>query len=153
MITATRRRLYSVALTMLVALPLAHGGSLNGVWETVNERTGDVESLVRIFDAHGHIEGKVERIFSPPSPTPNPLCGACVGENKNKPIVGMTILQAHPSTMADAAEGVIFDPDEGKNYRCTLRVFDSGHKLEVRGFIGIALFGRTQIWLRHESTP
>jgi len=27
---------------------------------------------------------------------------------------------------------------------------EDGNKLEVRGFIGIALFGRTQIWLREK---
>ena len=44
--------------------------------------------------------------------------------------------------------GQILDPDTGAVYRCTLRVVDEGRTLEVRGFIGISLFGRTQTWLR-----
>jgi uncharacterized protein (DUF2147 family) len=44
--------------------------------------------------------------------------------------------------------GEILDPDNGRLYRCTLRLVDNGRQLEVRGFIGISLFGRTQTWLR-----
>ena len=44
--------------------------------------------------------------------------------------------------------GEILDPDDGSVYRCKLRVTGAGQKLEVRGFIGISLFGRTQIWLQ-----
>ena len=44
--------------------------------------------------------------------------------------------------------GEILDPDDGKVYRCSMRLVDGGRKLEVRGFVGIPLLGRTQTWLR-----
>ena len=31
-----------------------------------------------------------------------------------------------------------------------MTLLDGGKKLEVRGFIGVSLFGRSQIWLREE---
>ena len=47
--------------------------------------------------------------------------------------------------------GEILDPDSGDTYRLRITVLDSGKKLDVRGFIGIALFGRSQIWLRNSN--
>ena len=48
----------------------------------------------------------------------------------------------------DYSGGRIMDPEDGKIYRCKLRLIDGGKKLEVRGYIGFALLGRTQTWLR-----
>ncbi len=44
--------------------------------------------------------------------------------------------------------GEILDPEEGKTYRGKLHPIDDGARLEVRGFIGFSLFGRTQVWER-----
>ena len=46
--------------------------------------------------------------------------------------------------------GQILDPDNGKTYRCKMTVSDDGRELDVRGYIGISLIGRTQTWLRVE---
>ena len=48
-------------------------------------------------------------------------------------------------------EGEILDPDSGDTYRLKITVMDGGKKLDVRGFIGISLFGRSQIWLQASS--
>ncbi len=42
--------------------------------------------------------------------------------------------------------GEIYDPGTGKTYSCTMKLKLS--KLEIRGYIGISLFGRTVIWQR-----
>ncbi|HET9885438.1 MAG TPA: DUF2147 domain-containing protein [Candidatus Binatia bacterium] len=42
------------------------------------------------------------------------------------------------------------DPENGKIYRAKMKLEDSGNALHVRGFIGISLLGRTQIWVREE---
>ena len=47
--------------------------------------------------------------------------------------------------------GEILDPDSGDTYRLKITLLDSGKKLDVRGFVGIALFGRSQIWLRESN--
>ena len=44
--------------------------------------------------------------------------------------------------------GSIVDPATGRTYKGTLRVADGGRKLEVRGYLGISLLGRTQTWTR-----
>ena len=46
--------------------------------------------------------------------------------------------------------GHILDPNNGKVYRSQMRLGDGGRKLDVRGYIGLPLLGRTQTWLREE---
>jgi len=121
-----------------------------GLWQTLSDKNGKTESLVRIVEVSGELQGTVETIFSPPAPSPNPLCEQCEGELKNKPIIGMRIMKGLRKSGYTYTGGEILDPDEGNIYKCTLRVMDGGAKLELRGFIGIPLLGRTQVWLRQE---
>jgi uncharacterized protein (DUF2147 family) len=118
-----------------------------GLWQTVNE-SGQREALVRITEVDGELRGHVLAVFSPPAPSANPLCEECPGELKDKPVVGLQILYGMRWDGERYSGGRILDPDNGRLYRCTLRLVDQDRKLEVRGFIGISLFGRTQTWLR-----
>lgn len=118
-----------------------------GVWQTVNER-GEREGLVRIIDVDGELRGSVIAVYSPPAPSANPVCEDCPGERKGKPVVGLQILSGMRWDGEQYSGGEILDPDNGKVYRCTLQLVDGGRKLEVRAFIGLSIFGRTQTWLR-----
>jgi uncharacterized protein (DUF2147 family) len=119
-----------------------------GLWRTYSDRTGQADGLVRITTANGELEGTVAEVFSPPAPNAHPLCEACRGELHNQPIVGMKILRRMRPDGDAYSGGEILDPDEGRVYRCTLRMTEDGRKLEVRGYVGISLFGRTQVWDR-----
>ena len=79
---------------------------------------------------------------------PNPLCEQCEGALRNQPIIGMTILRGLRRTAGGYQGGTILDPDEGRTYRCTIRLLDGGRRLEVLGYLGLPLLGRTQIWVR-----
>jgi uncharacterized protein (DUF2147 family) len=46
--------------------------------------------------------------------------------------------------------GKIYDPKKGSTYSCTIRMKDV-NTLEVRGYIGISLIGRTDVWTRQAS--
>ncbi len=118
-----------------------------GLWKTVNER-GEAEGLVRIVEVAGELRGTVEKVYSPPAPSANPLCIDCSGELKDRPVIGMQILSGLRWDGHEYSGGEILDPNNGTWYRCLLRLTDSGRKLEVRGYIGISLLGRTQVWLR-----
>ncbi|HZQ71505.1 MAG TPA: DUF2147 domain-containing protein [Burkholderiales bacterium] len=119
-----------------------------GLWKTYSDRTGQADGLVRITQANGELEGRVERVFSPPAPSANPLCEDCSGALRNQPILGMRILYGMRADGEEWTGGEILDPDDGRVYRCTLRLAQGGRKLEVRGYIGVPLFGRTQVWER-----
>ena len=47
-------------------------------------------------------------------------------------------------------EGYIMDPNNGKTYRCKLMVEEDNQSIRVRGYSGVSLLGRTQIWYRIE---
>lgn len=122
----------------------------SGLWKTFSDRTGEADGLVRIIETNGEFEGTVQKVFSPPAPSPAPLCEECAGELRNKPIVGMTILRGLRRDGDEYSGGEILDPDDGKVYRCRMRLIQGGRKLEVRGYVGISLFGRTQTWERQD---
>jgi uncharacterized protein (DUF2147 family) len=137
----------ATAILLTASGAAAQSSTPAGLWQTVNER-GQREALVRITEVDGELRGHVVTVFSPPAPSPDPLCEECPGELKNKPVVGLQILSGMRWDGERYSGGEILDPDNGRLYSCTLRLVDEGRKLEVRGFIGISLFGRTQMWLR-----
>lgn len=140
--------LSSITLALFIETPLAYSASLVGVWQTFSDKTGEAESLIQLTESNGRIDGKVMQVFSPPSDTSTPLCEACTGTNKDKPVVGMTILHAMVSADPAYAQGDILDPEDGQHYKCKLHLI-SDSVLEVRGYLGVSLFGRTQTWKRH----
>ena len=80
-------------------------------------------------------------------------CDKCKGDLKDKPVVGMRILwdlKKDKKEKNEWSDGRIMDPDNGETYRCYIGVQDGGKKLKVRGYLGIALFGRTQYWRKAE---
>ncbi len=121
-----------------------------GLWRTIDDRNGKEKSLVRIVEVNGELRGTVEKLFREPGEDPNPQCEKCAGEKKNKPVIGMTILSGLRRDGNQFTGGEILDPANGKTYQCKMALSDNGKKLNVRGFIGVALLGRTQVWVREE---
>lgn len=121
-----------------------------GLWRTIDDETKTEKSLVRITESGGVLTGKVEKISDPAKANAN--CTPCTDERKDKPVLGMTILRGvKPSSDAGTWEGGdILDPNNGKIYKVRLKPIDGGKQMEVRGFVGVALLGRTQTWVRVE---
>jgi uncharacterized protein (DUF2147 family) len=120
-----------------------------GVWRTVDDKTGKERSVVRIEEVNGVYQGRIEQLLNrQPDDDPDGLCRACEGERKDKPVVGMTILWDLKNDGNQYTGGHILDPKNGKTYRAKMKLLDGGRKLEVRGFIGVSLLGRSQTWVR-----
>ena len=121
-----------------------------GLWRTIDDETKTEKSLVRITESGGGMTGKVEKIADPAKANAN--CTPCTDERKDKPVLGMTILRGvKQSSDAGTWEGGdILDPNNGKIYKVRLKPIDGGKQMEVRGFVGVALLGRTQTWVRVE---
>lgn len=66
---------------------------------------------------------------------------------KTQPIIGSVILKGFDFTGKVWENGTIYDPNNGKTYSCTIKM-KKPHELEIRGFIGISLLGRTTVWTR-----
>ncbi|AKJ07096.1 Hypothetical protein AA314_08722 [Archangium gephyra] len=138
-------------LTLLFATnALAQAPSALGRWTTIDDETKKPKSIVTIYEEGGKLYGKIEKLFREPTEEQNPLCDKCEGTLKNQPILGMVILRDLKKDGNEWSGGTILDPANGKTYKVKLAIEDGGKKLKVRGFIGIALIGRTQYWMRAE---
>jgi uncharacterized protein (DUF2147 family) len=143
------RLLNSFVAACMLAAPLgAQSTSPEGRWKTIDDKTGAAKGIIVITSVNGELEGRVERVFSPPSPSPNPLCEECTGELKKKPIIGMRVLWGFKLDGNKFTGGRVLDPESGKIYKGTIAVADGGRKLDLRGYVGIPMFGRTQTWQR-----
>lgn len=151
----THRTIATSALALAMALAagtaMAQAASPAGLWKTVDDTTQKEKSLVRIVDNNGVFSGRIEKIIDPDAPK-DAVCKECTDERKDQPILGMTIIRNVKAgdDKAVFSGGEILDPKNGKVYKVKLTLIDGGAKLDVRGFIGMALFGRTQTWLRAE---
>lgn len=117
-----------------------------GLWKTFDDDGTKERALVRITEADGVFTGELVKNLEPGA-DPNELCSKCIGEGQDKPLVGLKILKGLKAEGGEYRGGEILDPETGTVYRCTVTVAEEGRKLIVHGYVGIALFGRTQEWV------
>ena len=118
-----------------------------GLWQSISDVDGKPAAEVRVSEAAGVVTAVVEKALKQST---EPNCDKCPDDRKGKPKVGLQIIRdVKKSEGKDVWEGGnIIDPDSGTNYKVKLTPIDGGKKLEVRGFVGFALLGRTQTWVR-----
>ncbi len=145
-----RTVVFATMMAILTSGALADTSSPAGVWKTIDDKTKKERSIVRITEVNGEFKGVVEKVFDQPGDDPAHLCKDCKDERKDKPIVGMTILWGLKKDGGTWAGGEILDPKNGKIYRCKMTLGEDGKTLNVRGFIGISLIGRSQVWYREQ---
>ena len=141
LVTAT-----AVAL-LFAARAFAADASPTGVWKTIDDKTGHAKSIVEITEQNGELTGTVKEVLESEQ-GPHPVCKECEGDRKDKPVVGMQIIWGMKKDGDGWSGGHILDPKNGKIYGCKMHLTDNGQKLEVRGFIGFSLLGRSQTWER-----
>ena len=137
-------------LTFLFIQSYAQILSPVGNWKTIDDVTGREKSIVKIWEENSKLYGKIIKLFRLPDEDPDPICDECKGKNKDKQVLGMTIMWNLSQKRDHWKGGKILDPENGKIYGCKIRVIENGEKLEVRGFLGISLLGRNQIWEKVE---
>ena len=143
----TRRALLLTILAGLPAASLAQAPpGVAGLWQTIDDRTGQPRATVRLFEAQGRIYGNVERALDPAYA--GAICERCTDDRKGKPVEGLQIIRGLARDGDEWNGGTILDPETGATYRCSMRLADGGRKLVVRGYLGISLLGRSQTWLR-----
>ncbi len=143
-----------VFLGVLIALLFAAGSLFSdndspvGRWRTIDDETKKAKSIVELYESNGAIYGRIVELLGEPDGGKGKICDKCPGADKGKPTVGLVFVKGMRKDGAQYGGGRILDPNNGKEYRCNMKVVDNGGKLEVRGFIGFSLLGRTQYWYR-----
>ena len=118
--------------------------SIIGEWETFDDVTGDKLSVVEIYKTEDQYFGKITHLYEDPIDS---VCDKCEGDNYNKPVVGLVIIENLIEDDDEFNDGTILDPNNGKTYKCYLEL-EGNNKLKLRGYIGFSILGRTQYWQR-----
>ncbi|MDB6124611.1 MAG: hypothetical protein JWQ71_3604 [Pedosphaera sp.] len=152
---AKRSAFLLIAMLLLKAVPLQaaqSGDDILGVWNTT-----DNKSQVQIFKEKNKYCAKIISLKEPnwPADDKEGMGGKSKNDRgnpdlklRNRPIVGMQFMNGFVSDGKNQwVGGKIYDPEVGKTYKCKLTLVDTNH-LEVRGYIGISLIGRTVVWTR-----
>ena len=142
-------RAAALIASLLLCLPLAaQQFTPEGLWQTVSDIDGKPKAHIRIREVQGEFTGVIEKVLNPEKH--DARCEECPGERHNQPILGLTIITGVHRDGDHFSGGKILDPDTGKLYSCILTPIDGGRRMQVRGFLGFSLFGRTQTWMRQE---
>jgi uncharacterized protein (DUF2147 family) len=139
---------------ILLAATTAYGSGPNdilGIWRTEKD-----ESKVEIFRCGEKFCGEIVWLKNPIYTDSNDgRIGTPIIDKKNpdpslrnRPLIGLQIMDGFIEQGDNTwGKGTCYDPKSGKTYRGKIHLA-SPERLELRGFVGIPLFGRTSVWLR-----
>ena len=152
------KSVFATSLAGFLALASAQGGSADagegilGVWHTTDDK-----SRIEVFKQGSHYSAKIISLKEPNWPANDEQgMGGKPKNDRNNPnpslrsrtIIGIQFLNGFVYEGKGVwKEGTVYDPENGKTYHGKLRLKDANH-LELRGYVGISLFGRTEVWSR-----
>ena len=133
-----------VVLMVLSTFVFAQSGDdILGIWLTEGGK-----SKVEITKTDGKYNGKIIWLKEPMRDGKPKTDIHNEDESKrNNPIIGLKLIKDFEWDDDEYEEGEIYDPENGKVYSCEI-TYDGMDKLNVRGYIGFSLLGRTTYWTR-----
>ncbi|MCD1278821.1 DUF2147 domain-containing protein [Psychrobacter sp. CCUG 69069] len=122
--------------------------SLDGTqWQTIDDKTGEKKAIIQLYENNGRVSGKIIKVLD--REKAKAVCTKCPGSLKNQPIEGLRILTGLKADGNNRwRDGKLVDPESGKVYSGKLTLSDNGQSLDLRGYVGTPLFGRSQTWQR-----
>jgi len=123
------------------------GNSILGVWYNTEK-----DAKIEIYNCEDKICGKIVWMEDPQEADGRPKLD---GNNPNEelqilPVLGLNLLTNFELNKKNEWDGgKIYDPKNGKTYSCVMKLQKNGD-LEVRGYVGFSLLGRTVTWTRAE---
>lgn len=135
---------YIFLLTIFILNVTVNGQSIIGKWVTYDNETNEKKGVVEIYKKNNSYFAKIVKNLDGDK---NAVCEECERAKKNKPIIGLVIIENLKKDGSVYEGGTILDPETGESYNCRLELVNT-NKLKVRGYLGFSIFGRTQYWLR-----
>lgn len=147
-----RSSLFALSLFGFAHTAMANSPDIVGQWRNIDDKTGFSKAIIEITkDNNGIYTGRIVKVLPRPGYTPQTHCTQCTGRLANHPIVGFPVVQnlRKSATRPNVFDGGIgIDPLNGKTYKGSVRINESGNRLTLRGYIGVEALGRSQIWIR-----
>lgn len=156
-----KRTIAAAVIVFFAVAPLlaGDGDAILGVWATDPDGGGG-QAHIEIYAVGDRYSGRIIWLEEPLYTAEDE--GDEEGEPKidknnpdpalqSRPIMGLELMEGFKfDGKGTWKKGSIYDPDNGKTYKCKVRIGDDG-ELNVRGYIGVSMLGRTSIWTRVEA--